>query len=264
VPKPRLAALLACLLAVFAAVTAAAAELLGLPEVVPVSPTSVTVRWRTDVATGSRVGYGLAADAADQRAEGALTDTHEVTLMGLQPGTKYFFHVGTARKKLGTGSFVTSGSPTSAKAPANSSPLAKTSSSTASPSHAPPTAATTPKPSGGLLGIFKPGAEAVPPRAPPTRETWGNVGSLPDHFARHGGDFGAKNADDYARLAWEFRLRAKTDRLPTKVDETGVTRIYDPKTGAFAAYNRDGTTKTFFKPGSPGYFDRQPGRLIAP
>ena len=58
--------------------------------------------------------------------------------------------------------------------------------------------------------------------------------------------------------------RAKTDRLPTKVDETGVTRIFDPKTGAFAAYNRDGTTKTFFKPGSPGYFDRQPGRLIAP
>lgn len=43
-----------------------------------------------------------------------------------------------------------------------------------------------------------------------------------------------------------------------------MKRVFDPKTGAFAAYNRDGTTKTFFKPGSPGYFERQPGRIVAP
>ena len=228
---PRLTALLIALLLASGAPLGSAAELLGPAQVVPVSPNSVTVRWRTDVPTGSRVGYGLAAEAANQHAEGALTDTHEVTLTGLQPGMRYFFNVGTARKKLGAGEFTTTGSAASAHAPASTSPVAKTS----------PAAKT-----------------------PPTRETWGSPASLPDHFARHGADFSAKDADDYARLAWEFRERAKAERLPAKVDETGVRRVFDPKTGAFAAYNRDGTTKTFFKPGSPGYFERQPGRIIAP
>ena len=105
-----------------------------------------------------------------------------------------------------------------------------------------------------------------PPRsaAPSARQTWGNFASLPDHFARHGKDFRARDAEDYARLAWEFGERAKADHLPTKVDDLGVRRVFDPKTGAFAAYNRDGTTKTFFKPGSTGYFERQPGRLVKP
>ena len=227
---PRLTALLIAWLLATGAPLGWAAELLGPAQVAPVSPNSVTVRWRTDVPTGSRVGYGLAEDAADQHAEGALTDTHEVTLTGLQPGTRYFFHVGTARKKLGSGEFTTAGS-AAVSAPVSTSPVAKTSTA---------------------------------PKVPPTRETWGSPASLPDHFARHGADFGAKDADDYARMAWEFRERAKVERLPTKMDETGVRRVFDPKTGAFAAYNRDGTTKTFFKPGSPGYFERQPGRAVAP
>jgi len=99
-------------------------------------------------------------------------------------------------------------------------------------------------------------------KAPPARTTWGNVASLPDHFARHGRDFGAKDPDDYARMAWEFLQRAKAEGLPAKQDETGVLRVFDPKSGAFAAYNRDGTTKTFFKPGNSDYFARQPGRSI--
>ena len=93
-----------------------------------------------------------------------------------------------------------------------------------------------------------------------TRDTWGNPGSLPDHFARHGADFHAKDADEYARLAWEFGQRGKQGGLLVKVDEDGTQRVFDPKSGAFAAYNRDGTTKTFFKPNSRDYFARQPGR----
>ena len=246
--------LLVALLLAAGAPCGGAAELLGAAQVVAVSPSSVTVRWRTDVATGSRVGYGLAADAAQQHAEGALTDEHEVTLTGLQPGTRYFFNVGTARKKLGAGDFTTAGSAVAASAPVSSSPVVKSSTAPA---------AATPKPRTFFGLLAKP---AAPPagKAPPTRETWGSPASLPDHFARHGGDFGAKDADDYARMAWEFRERAQAERLPTKVDETGVRRVFDPKSGAFAAYNRDGTTKTFFKPGSPGYFERQPGRVIAP
>jgi len=94
------------------------------------------------------------------------------------------------------------------------------------------------------------------------RQTWGRPETLPDHFARHGRDFGARDPDDYAAQAHAFLERAKTSGLPAKRDHDGSLRVYDPSTGAFAAYNPDGTTKTFFKPGSPTYFDRQPGTLV--
>jgi pyocin large subunit-like protein len=99
-------------------------------------------------------------------------------------------------------------------------------------------------------------------KAPPTRKIWANWASLPDHFARHGADFHAQDADDYARMSWEFLQRAKADGLPAKVDEENVLRVFDPKSGAFASYNRDGTTKTFFKPGGRDYFERQPGKTV--
>ena len=92
--------------------------------------------------------------------------------------------------------------------------------------------------------------------------SWGNPASLPDHFARHGRDFGARNADEYALLAYQFLHRATVERYRAKIDNQRVLRIYDPRTGSFGAYNSEGTTKTFFKPGSAGYFDRQPGREI--
>ena len=95
--------------------------------------------------------------------------------------------------------------------------------------------------------------------APRAGQTWGNPASLPDHFARHGADFGARSAEEYARMASEFLQRAKAEGLPAKVDAAGCCASSIPRSGAFGAYNRDGTTKTFFKPGSPGYFERQPG-----
>jgi len=92
--------------------------------------------------------------------------------------------------------------------------------------------------------------------------SWGNPASLPDHFARHGRDFGARNADEYALLAYQFLHRATVEPYRAKIDNQRVLRIYDPRTGSFGAYNPDGTTKTFFKPGRASYFDRQPGRPI--
>jgi pyocin large subunit-like protein len=92
--------------------------------------------------------------------------------------------------------------------------------------------------------------------------SWGNPASLPDHFARHGRDFGARNAAEYALLAYQFRYRATVEQFQAKIDNNRVLRIYDPRTGSFGAYNPDGTTKTFFKPGRADYFDRQPGRSI--
>ena len=212
-----------------------AAEIIDAPRASAVSGNSAIISWNTDVETGTRVSYGLAPDQLTAHTEGGVTTAHELTLTGLKPGAQYFFAVGTARKKLATGAFTTSGSPATV---------------TSAPSSSPAT-----KPKSTLAKIFAPKSDA-----PPTRETWGNVGSLPDHFARHGADFHAKDADEYARMAWEFGQRAKQDGMLVKVDDDGTRRVFDPQSGAFAAYNRDGTTKTFFKPKSRDYFARLPGR----
>jgi hypothetical protein len=98
-------------------------------------------------------------------------------------------------------------------------------------------------------------------------ETWGKRASLGDHFRRHGADFGARTADDYAAQASSFLRKSQVERLPTKTDARGVIRIYDPKTNTFGAYNADGTTRTFYKPDPAAhgyatnldYWNAQPG-----
>jgi hypothetical protein len=87
--------------------------------------------------------------------------------------------------------------------------------------------------------------------------TWGRPETLADHFNRHGPDFDAKSAEDYARRANQFFERRA--QFPTKVDSDGVIRVYDPRTNTFGSYNPDGTTRTFFKPTKPTYFDEQAG-----
>ena len=74
--------------------------------------------------------------------------------------------------------------------------------------------------------------------------------------------FAARDPEDYAARAWLFLVRAKTEGLPAKRDDSGVVRVYDPRSGAFAAYNRDGTTRTYFKPGRRDYFADQPGDVV--
>ena len=195
---------------------------------------NVTVRWTTDVATGSRVQYGTAANKLDHRADGELGLKHVVILKGLLPGTTYHYTVGTARLALATNSFTLAGEvPTK--------PESQVETAAVKPGKADP----------------KPAS-----KAPPTRQTWGNLPSLPDHFDRHGADFKAADPDDYARMAWEFLQRGKRGEVLVKLDDEGVLRLFDPKSRAFAAYNRDGTTKTYFKPNSRDYFDRQPGNLV--
>ena len=77
---------------------------------------------------------------------------------------------------------------------------------------------------------------------------WGRPETLIDHFRRHGADFGAKSARDYAKMAAHFFERAQEEKLPTKIASDGTIRVYDRKTNTFGAYNPEGTTKTFFKP----------------
>lgn len=225
----------------------AAAELLDPPEVAGLTGTSATVRWHTEVPTGTRVHFGVAPNQLTKSVEGEVTVLHEAVLGGLQPGTTYFFTVGTARKVLTTGQFTTLSSPAGGSSPDATSPVEKVRIAL-----------------GRWLGkdpkAPPPQASPVSERVPTARATWGNPASLQDHFDRHGADFGAKSPEDYAAQAWRFRQRARSGGLRVKVDDEGVQRVFDPATGAFAAYNRDGTTKTFFKPGSRDYFTRQPGQ----
>ena len=226
---------LLCLLGLFAARPAAVELTLG--PTVEATSTNAVVRWITDVPAGTRVHFGTAPTAMTTRAEGEVGTAHIATLKGLKPGTTYHFTAGTARVSLATNSFTTPGFSTATTA----------------------TVATV-KPVDKVVA-GKP-AEPAKLKPPPTRAIWGNLSSLPDHFDRHGGDFHAKDPDDYAAQAWLFLQRAKTDGLPAKRSEDGVLRVFDPKTGAFAAYNRDGTAKTYFKPGRRGYFDDQPGTPV--
>lgn len=222
-------------------------ELPEPPRVDAVTSTSAIVRWYTEVPTGTRVHYGLEPNRLTKTVEGGVGTLHEVPLSGLQPGTSYFFAVGTARRLLATGKFSTATSPVSSASAVSTSPIAKVRdlisrwwSDDAAPSTPAPT------------------VERVPPAA----ATWGNPASLRDHFERHGADFGARSAEDYAAQAWRFRQRARAGGLQVKVDEDGVQRVFDPATRAFAAYNPDGTTKTFFRPSRADYFEGQPGRKV--
>lgn len=100
------------------------------------------------------------------------------------------------------------------------------------------------------------------------RDTWGNPKTLSDHFRRHGGDFGARTADEYASEASGFLQRGVRGGAQVKIDSSGVIRVYDPRTNTFGAYNANGTTRTFYKPdpsvhgyrSNQAYFDAQPGR----
>jgi len=226
---------------------AQAVELVGEPQIM-VEAQAATLRWKTTVACGTRVNFGTTPAKLDQKIEGGVTVDHEVTLKDLNAGVTYHYSLGSARQRLSTGSFTIPGGPDTA-VPERKSILTK------------------------VLDIFTPDkkptsktlASATQPRAPPTRETWGRMETLQDHYDRHGADFQSRSPDDYAAQAWSFLQRGKAGEVPMKWDESDDTlRVFDPQTRAFAAYNRDGSTKTFFRPNNPSYWQRQPGRPIKP
>ena len=85
------------------------------------TPTSMTVRWRTDVASTGRVRYGTDAANLSSIADmaGSAID-HTVTLTGLAPDTRYYYAVGTTTTVLASGAdhkFVTSPPPVGTSKP---------------------------------------------------------------------------------------------------------------------------------------------------
>jgi hypothetical protein len=196
---------------------------------------AIFIHWKTDGPAGGKVRYGLSEDKMESVEDGVAAE-HKLRLPALKPGS-YAYTVGTARKPLAKGTFTIE---------ERKGPVAKM---------------------GEAIRDILPGGDKPKPpapspaAAPPARDTWSAIRTLQDHFDRHGADFSAKSPEDYAGQAWRFRERAVAERLPMKHDGDTV-RAYDPKTGSFGAFTRDGKTRTYFKPGSRDYWQRQPGRAI--
>jgi len=226
-----------------------AVEIVGEPQV-EAGMNQAILRWKTNGVSGSRVRYGTSQEKQQwqTRSEEGVTDTHEVLLDGLNPATTYYFTVGTARRVLKEGAFTTTPDKNAGTSSVAQKPAAP---------RAPPAVA---------KGQSSPSSTpASKPKLviPPLRKIWGDIDSLQDHYERHGPDFSSRSAEEYAQQAWLFLQRAIDEELPAKLDdEDGTVRIYDPKTKAFAAYRRDGRARTYFKPNSASYFDRQPGKLV--
>ncbi|MEN8158647.1 MAG: metallophosphoesterase family protein [Myxococcota bacterium] len=79
------------------------------------TPSSVTVRWRTDLPTDSVVSYGTTLALGAVASTPAPTTEHEVIVAGLPPATEHFYAVGNAAGPLAGGDashfFVTAPTP---------------------------------------------------------------------------------------------------------------------------------------------------------
>jgi pyocin large subunit-like protein len=79
-------------------------------------------------------------------------------------------------------------------------------------------------------------------------DSWGDAKTLARHFADHGADFGAANAEEYAQMASDFLQQALANGYPTKIGPDGAIRVIDPTYTTFGSYNDNGRTRTFYKP----------------
>lgn len=76
-------------------------QILRGPYLQKATSTGIVIRWRTNVATDSRVYYGTAYTSATQiKDDAAVTTEHVVELKGLLPHTKYYYGVGSSAATL--------------------------------------------------------------------------------------------------------------------------------------------------------------------
>lgn len=82
-----------------------------------------------------------------------------------------------------------------------------------------------------------------------------------EHFAKHGHEFGNISQEEYLHRAQELRDAPAGGPILEIMKPDGVITRFDKRSGAFGAYNRDRTIRTFFKPNDgERYFRRQVGR----
>ena len=120
------------------------------------------------------------------------------------------------------------------------------------------------EPGGHRLALDGAPAEA---RAPGDAKGWGTgIGfvdsrRLDDHYDKHGAEFGHITRQDYLRQAQLLRDAAVGGPVLETVRADRVTTRFDRQTGAFIAFNPNGTIRTFFKPNDgERYYRRQATR----
>ena len=78
------------------------------------------------------------------------------------------------------------------------------------------------------------------------------------HFARHGAEFGGVTEAEYLRGAQTLRDASVGGTVEESTRPDGTLSRFDRASGAFIAYDPDGTILTFFKPNTgESYFRRQ-------
>jgi len=84
---------------------------------------------------------------------------------------------------------------------------------------------------------------------------------LDEHFRKHGEEFGRIDRGRYLALAQALRDGPLSDDVLELRRDDGVITRFDRTTGAFIAFNRDRTIRTFFRPNDGiAYFRRQADR----
>lgn len=82
-----------------------------------------------------------------------------------------------------------------------------------------------------------------------------------EHFAKHGPEFGQVTQEEYLREAQTLRDAPAGGNVEEIRRSDGTVSRYDRASGAFIAFNADGTIRTFFKPNNgEAYFRRQATR----
>ncbi|MEO7042198.1 MAG: hypothetical protein ABI035_08055 [Gemmatimonadaceae bacterium] len=79
-----------------------------------------------------------------------------------------------------------------------------------------------------------------------------------EHFTKHGAEFGQITKQEYLRQAQTLRDEQVGGNVLEIRRSDGTVSRYDRASGAFIAFNADGTIRTFFKPNNgEAYFRRQ-------
>ena len=85
---------------------------------------------------------------------------------------------------------------------------------------------------------------------------------LDEHYEKHGAEFGHITKQDYLRQAQLLRDAKVGGPVQETVRADRVSTRYDRETGAFIAFNPNGTIRTFFKPNDgERYYRRQAERV---
>lgn len=84
---------------------------------------------------------------------------------------------------------------------------------------------------------------------------------LVQHYHKHGHEFGSISMEDYLRQAQHLRDRPSGGNILEHTRDGGVISRFDKHSGAFLAFNRDKTLRTYFRPNDgEAYCHRQSQR----